>query len=91
MRVLEFSVRYSWRKFEQIGMAFADAHATQQFRDLGMDDVFNFPNRLIGEYSSFSRSFSKVAAQVILTKVEEEYARGRYWSEPLIHLNLTVS
>ncbi len=52
-----------------------------------MDDVFNFRNRLIGEYSSFSRSFSKVAAQDILTKVEEEYARGRYWPEPLIQIN----
>ena len=52
-----------------------------------MDDVFNFRNRLIGEYSSFSRSFSKVAAADILVKVEEEYARGRYWPEPLIQIN----
>lgn len=52
-----------------------------------MDDVFNFRNRLIGEYSSFSRSFSKVAAPDILIKVEEEYTRGRYWPEPLIQIN----
>ncbi len=52
-----------------------------------MDDVFTFRNRLIGEYSSFSRSFSKVAAPDILVKVEEEYARGRYWPEPLIQIN----
>ena len=52
-----------------------------------MDDVFDFRNRLIGEYSSFSRSFSKVAAPDILVKVEEEYARGRYWPEPLIQIN----
>jgi ATP-dependent helicase YprA (DUF1998 family) len=52
-----------------------------------MDDVFSFRNQLIAEYSSFSRSFSKVAAQDILVKVEEEYARGRYWPEPLIQIN----
>jgi hypothetical protein len=52
-----------------------------------MDDVFTFRNRLIGEYSSFSRSFSKVASPDILVKVEEEYARGRYWPEPLIQIN----
>ena len=43
-----------------------------------MDNVFDFRNRLISEYSSFSRSFSKVAAQDILSKVEGEYDRGRY-------------
>lgn len=52
-----------------------------------MDDVFTFRNRLIGEYSSFSRSFSKVAAPDILVKVEAGYARGRYWPEPLIQIN----
>jgi hypothetical protein len=52
-----------------------------------MDDVFSFRNQLIDEYSSFSRSFSKVAAIDILHKVEEEYARGRYWPEPLIQIN----
>jgi hypothetical protein len=52
-----------------------------------MDNVFDFRNRLISEYSSFSRSFSKVAAQDILSKVEGEYDRGRYWPEPLIQIN----
>ena len=52
-----------------------------------MDNIFNFNNRLIEEYSSFSRSFSKIAAPDILAKVEEEYARGRYWPEPLIQIN----
>ena len=52
-----------------------------------MDDVFSFRNRLIDEYSSFSRSFSKVAAADILVTVEKEYARGRYWPEPLIQIN----
>ena len=52
-----------------------------------MDNVFDFRNRLINEYSSFSRSFSKVSAQDILSKVEQEYDRGRYWPEPLIQIN----
>ena len=52
-----------------------------------MNNVFDFRNRLINEYSSFSRSFSKVSAQDILTAVEQEYDRGRYWPEPLIQIN----
>lgn len=52
-----------------------------------MDNVFDFRNRLINEYSSFSRSFSKVCAQDILSRVEQEYDRGRYWPEPLIQIN----
>ena len=52
-----------------------------------MDNVFDFRNQLISEYSSFSRSFSKVSAQDILSQVEGEYDRGRYWPEPLIQIN----
>jgi len=52
-----------------------------------VQDVFDFRNRLIDEYSSFSRSFSRIAAADLLSKVEEEYARGRYWPEPLIQIN----
>ena len=52
-----------------------------------MNNVFNFRDQLIDQYSSFSRSFSKVAAQDIADKVELEYAQGRYWPEPLIQIN----
>jgi Lhr-like helicase len=52
-----------------------------------MDNVFDFRNRLISEYSAFSRSFSKVSAADILAKVEDEYGLGRYWPEPLIQIN----
>ena len=48
-----------------------------------MDNIFSFRNRLIDEYSAFSRSFSRVAAPDILARVEQEYACGRYWPEPL--------
>jgi superfamily II DNA/RNA helicase len=52
-----------------------------------MNNVFEFRDQLVGEYSSFSRSFSKVAAQDLQAKVESEYDRGRYWPEPLIQIN----
>jgi ATP-dependent helicase YprA (DUF1998 family) len=52
-----------------------------------VQDVFDFRNRLIDEYSAFSRSFSKIAALDLLQKVEDEYERGRYWPEPLIQIN----
>jgi ATP-dependent helicase YprA (DUF1998 family) len=52
-----------------------------------MDNVFSFRDRLIAEYSSFSRSFTRIAADDILRVVEQEYAAGRYWPEPLIQIN----
>ena len=52
-----------------------------------MQDVFDFRNRLIDEYSAFSRSFSRIAAPDLSQKVEDEYERGRYWPEPLIQIN----
>jgi hypothetical protein len=52
-----------------------------------MDDVFRFRERLVQDYASFSRSFTRIAAKDILTHVDAEYDRGRYWPEPLIQLN----
>ena len=52
-----------------------------------MDNVFSFRNKLIDEYASFSRSFSKISAPDISAKVESEYQQGRYWPEPLIQIN----
>ncbi len=52
-----------------------------------MDNVFEFRNQLITEYSTFSRSFSRISAADILSKVEQEYNAGRYWPEPLIQIN----
>jgi hypothetical protein len=43
-----------------------------------VQDVFDFRNRLIDEYSAFSRSFLKIAVPDLSRKVEEEYERGRY-------------
>lgn len=52
-----------------------------------MHDVFDFRNRLIDEYAAFSRSFSRIAADDLAARVDEEYGRGRYWPEPLIQIN----
>lgn len=50
-------------------------------------NVFNLRDELIGGYQRFSRSFTKIAAIDIESKVNEEYDNGRYWPEPLIQIN----
>lgn len=52
-----------------------------------LDNVFNFRDELISEYSSFSKSFVSIAAEDIRTRVEYEYSVGRYWPQPLIQIN----
>ncbi len=52
-----------------------------------MKNVFQFRDQLIREYASFSRSFTRILADDISSLVETEYARGRYWPEPLIQIN----
>lgn len=52
-----------------------------------MDNVFQFHKELIEDYAKFSRSFSQIAADDIRNRVEAEYARRRYWPEPLIQIN----
>ncbi|MBS7326492.1 MAG: hypothetical protein KIG85_07755 [Thiopseudomonas sp.] len=52
-----------------------------------MDNVFDFRNQLVEEYSTFSRSFAKISAPDIRQAVEQEYNAGRYWPQPLIQIN----
>ncbi len=52
-----------------------------------LDNVFTFRDRLIEEYSLFSRSFTCIAADDIRTVVDAQYNEGRYWPEPLIQIN----
>ena len=52
-----------------------------------MLDVFHFRGRLIEEYASFSRSFSRIGADDIAAAAASGYARGRYWPEPLVQIN----
>jgi ATP-dependent helicase YprA (DUF1998 family) len=50
-------------------------------------DVFDLRGRVIDEYAAFSCSFTRIAAADIAAHVEAEYARERYWPEPLIQIN----
>ncbi len=52
-----------------------------------MENVFSFRDRLIAEYSEFSRSFTRIAAEDIHSEVKRQYDAGRYWPEPLIQIN----
>lgn len=52
-----------------------------------MKDVFLFRDQLVDEYSTFSRSFTRIAAQDIRDELEKQYADGRYWPEPLVQIN----
>ena len=52
-----------------------------------MNNVFDFRDQLVHEYSIFSRSFSKIAASDIKDEVELQYSKGRYWPEPLVQIN----
>lgn len=52
-----------------------------------MKNVFDFRDELIADYSSFSRSFTRIAATDIIEKIEREYKDGRYWPEALIQIN----
>ncbi len=52
-----------------------------------MNNVFGFRDQIIRDYSSFSRSFSRIAAPDIMGEVERQYADGRYWPEPLVQIN----
>lgn len=52
-----------------------------------MENVFDFRDELIRDYSAFSRSFTRISAPDIEKVVEQEYTAGRYWPEPLIQIN----
>ncbi|MDR1190858.1 MAG: hypothetical protein LBK60_04215 [Verrucomicrobiales bacterium] len=52
-----------------------------------MQNTFEFRNPLVEKYQNFSRSFTTINAVDIKAKVDEEYANGRYWPEPLIQIN----
>jgi hypothetical protein len=52
-----------------------------------MQNVFAFRDKLIEEYRSFSRSFTRIAASDIRNGVEDQYSKNRFWPEPLIQIN----
>jgi hypothetical protein len=50
-------------------------------------NAFTFRDRVIESYADFSRSFVRFCAEDISRIVNAEYAKGRYWPEPLIQIN----
>jgi ATP-dependent helicase YprA (DUF1998 family) len=52
-----------------------------------MSNIFQFRRELVDEYAAFSRSFIRIGAKDIAEAVDAEYAKGRYWPEPLIQIN----
>lgn len=50
-------------------------------------DVFEFRDKLVGDYRDFTRSFIQPRAEDICTFLDSEYDGGRYWPSPLIQIN----
>ena len=50
-------------------------------------DVFQFRERLVGDYESFTRSFTKPQADDIKSYLQDRYDAGVFWPAPLVQLN----
>lgn len=50
-------------------------------------NVFEFREKLVTDYSSFTRSFTRIKSPDIGAYVESEYQSQRYWPAPLIQVN----
>lgn len=50
-------------------------------------NAFSFRDQIIRNYETFSRSFVQILAKDIEAVVDCEYAKNRYWPEPLIQIN----
>ncbi|WP_348758363.1 DEAD/DEAH box helicase [Candidatus Methylocalor cossyra] len=50
-------------------------------------DVFELREKLIADYSDFTRSFTRIQAEDIRDFVDREYASQKYWPAPLVQVN----
>ncbi|MFM0654443.1 DEAD/DEAH box helicase [Paraburkholderia sediminicola] len=50
-------------------------------------DVFQFREKLVSDYATFTRSFTRIRAPDIKTFVDKAYDSERYWPAPLIQVN----
>jgi len=50
-------------------------------------DVFEFREKLVTDYSNFTRSFTRIKSPDIAGYVDEAYASQRYWPAPLVQVN----
>lgn len=49
--------------------------------------VFDLDRRLVDDYRRFARSFTRIRAQDIRAQVDDLYATGTFWPDPLITIN----
>jgi len=50
-------------------------------------DVFEFRGKLVADYETFTRSFTRIRASDIKAFVDAAYDSGRYWPAPLVQVN----
>lgn len=50
-------------------------------------NVFEFREKLVTDYSYFTRSFTRIKAEDIKDFVDHEYDSQKYWPAPLIQVN----
>ena len=50
-------------------------------------NVFDLDSSVVRDYQRFARSFTEIRAEDIREQVDEIYATGRFWPEPLISVN----
>lgn len=50
-------------------------------------DVFDVDHCLVQDYQRFARSFTTIRADEIRKQVDQIYATGRFWPEPIVSIN----
>jgi len=50
-------------------------------------DVFDLDRCLVQDYERFARSFTTIRAKDIREQVDQVYASGRFWPEPIVSIN----
>ena len=49
--------------------------------------VFDLDRCLVQDYQRFARSFTTIRASEIREQVDQIYATGRFWPEPIVSIN----
>ena len=49
--------------------------------------AFSFDQRIVREYSAFSRSFTRIRASDLRAKIDAAHAEGRFWPDSLLSIN----
>ena len=50
-------------------------------------DVFSLDRHLVEDYQRFARSFTTIRAEDIREQVDQIYATGKFWPEPIVSIN----